>query len=212
MDVKLLLLLLLLLLGSSNGVKELEHESLKNALLDGRDEWFVKFHVPWCGHCRALKPKWEKLDDRLKGIARVGSVDCTKENALCDAFDVKGYPTLIYIKKNREMFIHGGKRSYEELIQFAVDMNKGRYGKVVARPVPKLGSPTLHYSLGKFFGMPTLQIFIVGGSSALVGFLFMFYCFAPRGSIEDFDYLFESSDGKAKGKNEEKEKESKKDK
>jgi protein disulfide-isomerase-like protein len=58
---------------------------------------FIKFFAPWCGHCKKLKPDWDKLMDAFADSpsALVADVDCTTEGkGLCDANGVKGYPTL----------------------------------------------------------------------------------------------------------------------
>ncbi len=36
-----------------------------------------------CGHCRSLAPKWTKVAAALKGIAKVGAINCDDEQALC---------------------------------------------------------------------------------------------------------------------------------
>ena len=55
---------------------------------------FVAFKAPWCGHCKKLKPDWDKLADAVEVM--VGEVDCTKDQALCQKHGVKGYPTIKY--------------------------------------------------------------------------------------------------------------------
>lgn len=55
----------------------------------------AEFFAPWCGHCKALAPKYEEAATELKAknIPLV-KVDCTAEEELCLNYEVDGYPTL----------------------------------------------------------------------------------------------------------------------
>ena len=55
---------------------------------------FVAFKAPWCGHCKKLKPDWDKLAETVNVL--VGEVDCTVEKELCSRHGVQGYPTIKY--------------------------------------------------------------------------------------------------------------------
>jgi len=65
---------------------------------------FVKFHAPWCGHCRSLAPTWDKLAEFYKDSKTVliGDVDCTSDGGkpLCDWFNHSSYPTLRYFRRD----------------------------------------------------------------------------------------------------------------
>ena len=52
----------------------------------------VAFKAPWCGHCKKLKPEWDKLADTVDVL--IGEVDCTVEKDLCAKHGVQGYPTI----------------------------------------------------------------------------------------------------------------------
>jgi hypothetical protein len=67
-------------------------------------------------------PIWEEFAEKYKDKLKVGRIDCTdSDNAgLCSAYEVEGYPTLIYIKDGM-YYKYRGERSVEALAKFAFD-------------------------------------------------------------------------------------------
>mmetsp|Transcript_5470 Transcript_5470/g.10912 ORF Transcript_5470/g.10912 Transcript_5470/m.10912 type:complete len:221 (+) Transcript_5470:90-752(+) len=89
-------------------------------LTDGKAV-FIKFFAPWCGHCKKMKPDWEKLAQEWDGhaVGMVAEVDCTAEGKpLCDANGVRGFPTLKFGDPSNLEDYQGG-RSYGDLSKFA---------------------------------------------------------------------------------------------
>lgn len=74
----------------------------------------AEFFAPWCGHCKALAPKYEEAATELKSkdIPLV-KVDCTAEEDLCRSFDVDGYPTLKVFRGAESHKPYGGARQTE---------------------------------------------------------------------------------------------------
>jgi protein disulfide-isomerase A1 len=66
-----------------------------DSFIKEHDLVLAEFFAPWCGHCKALAPKYEEAATELKekDIALV-KIDCTAEEDLCRDQGVEGYPTL----------------------------------------------------------------------------------------------------------------------
>jgi protein disulfide-isomerase A6 len=66
----------------------------------------VEFYAPWCGHCKALVPEYEKAAKSRQEL-HFGAVDADSERDLGGQYGVQGFPTL-------KIFLPGGKvRDYE---------------------------------------------------------------------------------------------------
>ena len=63
-----------------------------------------RFYAPWCGHCRNLKPEYEKAAKGLKDLAQVVAVNCDDEanKPLCGSMGVQGFPTLKIVKPSKK--------------------------------------------------------------------------------------------------------------
>lgn len=68
------------------------------------------------GHCKRLAPVWQSLSTKLhdkKSDTKVGKIDCTKHRRVCSRFDVKGYPTLQYVRNGQHYKYQGGRKVEE---------------------------------------------------------------------------------------------------
>jgi len=46
------------------------------------------------GHCKNLAPEWEKAAVSLKGLVKVGAINCDDEKELCGSYGIQGFPTI----------------------------------------------------------------------------------------------------------------------
>jgi len=97
----------------------------KDVVLDNDKDVLVEFYAPWCGHCKALAPKYEELGQlyqtpEFSKLVTIAKVDATA-NDVPD--EIQGFPTikLFAAGKKDAPVDYSGSRTIEDLIEFIKD-------------------------------------------------------------------------------------------
>jgi len=74
-------------------------KTFESIVLDTTKDVFVEFYAPWCGHCKSLAPKFDKLGEAFDDVNSViiAKVDATENDTPAD---IKGFPTLFFYPAN----------------------------------------------------------------------------------------------------------------
>ncbi|XP_073401366.1 protein disulfide-isomerase A5 isoform X1 [Dendrobates tinctorius] len=81
----------------------------------------VMFYAPWCGHCKKMKPDYEKAAEVLReesGSGALAAVDATVHRSLAERFHVSGFPTLKYFADGEEKYTVPHLRSEQKILEF----------------------------------------------------------------------------------------------
>src|SRR4051812_38824258 len=78
-------------------IVELTDETFEKEWESGN--WLIKFHAPWCNHCKKLRPIFEQLS-HMKHSVKVGAVDVTVNKKVKERFEIEKFPTILYKKGN----------------------------------------------------------------------------------------------------------------
>ncbi|XP_044758087.1 thioredoxin domain-containing protein 5 [Coccinella septempunctata] len=101
---------------------ELTEENFDSHVKQGKH--FVKFYAPWCGHCQQLAPIWQEVAKTFEfdSSLSIAKIDCTKHKSVCTQYEIKAYPTLLWIENGEKVEKYQGSRTHEELVNYIKKM------------------------------------------------------------------------------------------
>lgn len=112
------------LYGPSSSVVQLTASNFKSKVLNSNKIVLVEFFAPWCGHCQALTPIWEKAADVLKGVATVAALDADEHKSLAQEYGIKGFPTIKVFVPGKPPVDYQGARDVKPIAEFALKQIK----------------------------------------------------------------------------------------
>lgn len=79
----------------------------------------VDFYANWCGPCKALMPKFERVAEKMQPDFSFCKVDIDTAESLCEELGVEIIPTIMVFENSRMLAQHqGGFASEDELVSF----------------------------------------------------------------------------------------------
>lgn len=102
--------------------------SYKDVVVDNDNDVLVEFYAPWCGHCKALAPKYEELAQKYPTSSKVtiAKIDATANDV---PEEIQGFPTikLFAAGAKTEPITYSGSRTIEDLAAFVKENGKYKY-------------------------------------------------------------------------------------
>ncbi len=68
----------------------------------------------WCGPCKSFAPTFEQVTKQLEPKARFAKLDTDSEQRLAARFNIRSIPTLIIMKKGKEVARQAGVMSSQQ--------------------------------------------------------------------------------------------------
>lgn len=108
-------------------------------VLDDAKDVLIEFYAPWCGHCKALAPKYDTLASLYVDQGHADKVTIAKVDATANDVpdDIEGFPTIKLYKAGdkKNPVTYSGSRSIEDLIKFVEENGKHAISVTYEEPV-----------------------------------------------------------------------------
>ena len=129
-SLRILLLLSLFFLSlqffdKDSKVIQLNKDNFDKQVIDSEELWLILFYAPWCGHCKAFHPEFEKVSKATKGLFRIGAVNCEDERDIAQKYKIDGYPTVLFFGDDKtKTEEYEGNRKADKVIEYLFEKAK----------------------------------------------------------------------------------------
>ena len=106
-------------------VIQLNKDNFENDVMKSDNLWLILFYAPWCGHCKAFHPQFEKLAKSTKGLFKIGAVNCEENRDLAGKYKIDGFPTVLFFGEDKNKTEeYEGDRKAEKIVEWLFDKAK----------------------------------------------------------------------------------------
>lgn len=91
----------------------------------GSGKKLVLFYADWCGHCKTLKPEWDKAanevnrNNQIKMIKiNVGDSSNAKQQMISKRYNIEGYPTILSFDSENNMKKYDNNLDAKSLVSY----------------------------------------------------------------------------------------------
>ena len=111
-------------------VIQLNKDNFEKEVIKSDSLWLILFYAPWCGHCKAFHPQFEKLAKSTKGLFKIGAVNCEEERDLASKYKIDGFPTVLFFGEDKtKTEEYEGNRKADKIVDYLFDKAKNIINK-----------------------------------------------------------------------------------